>query len=219
MPVLILLARSLAVDLAENKSILRLTLSSLYSVPKLAYSRVPKMNLLDWIVKLCEACAKPLLRFLGSPQMEVQDGWLGWSDKDKQQLALLLWVKFTNTKERPFLLRSLEIHHRGVKYKAIAKQGHVSILGPTGWRVRTLHPQNCVVMSPQIPAINIAVRHGFFPLPRELSTETGPFLFEVTATFQGGLSRTDQFGVDGLSTHVPILRKPTRQVRFRFRAD
>lgn len=188
-------------------------------MPKLAYSSVLKMNPLDWIVKFFEVCAKPLLRFFGSPQMEVQDGWLGWSDKDKQHLALLLWVKFTNTKEKPFLLRSLEIHHRGVNYKAIAKQGHVSILGPTGWRVRTLHPQDCVVTSPQIPAINIAGRHGFFPLPKELSIETGPFLFEVTATFEGGRSRTDQFGVDGFSTHVPISRKATRQVRFRFRAD
>jgi hypothetical protein len=177
------------------------------------------MNPLDWIVKFFEVCAKPLLRIFGSPQMEVQDGWLGWSDKDKQHLALLLWVKFTNTKEKPFLLRSLKIHHRGVNYKAIAKQGHVSILGPTGWRVRTLHPQDCVVTSPQIPAINIARRHGFFPLPKELSIETGPFLFEVTATFEGGRSRTDQFGVDGFSTHVSISRKATRQVRFRIRAD
>lgn len=191
------------------------------SARNLAYSSGPKgrAETIDWIVKFCEVCAKPLLRFLGSPQMEVQDGWLGWSDKDKQYLALLLWMKFTNTKEKPFLLRSLEVAHRDVKYKAIAKQGHVSILGPTGWRVRTLHSQDCVVTSPQIPAINIAGRHGFFPLPKELSAKPGPFLFEVTATFQGGRSRTGQFGVDGLSTHVPIPRKPTRPVRFRFRAD
>ena len=187
-------------------------------MPNLAYSSLPKMNPLDWIVKFFEVCATPLLRFFSSPQMEVQDGWLGWSDKDKQHLALLLWIKFTNTREKPFLLRSLEISHRGVKYKAIAKQGHVSILGPTGWRVRTLHPQDCVVTCPQMPAINLAGRHGFFPLPKELSIETGPFLFEVTAKFHAGRSRNDQFGVDGLSTHVPLLRQATRRVRFRFRA-
>ena len=152
------------------------------------------MNPLDWILKFFEVCAAPVLRFFGSPQIEVQDGWLGWADKDKQHLALLLWVTFTNTKEKVFLLRSLEIRHRGVNHKAIAKQGHISILGPTGWRVRTLHPQDCVVTSPQIPATNIARRHGFFPLPKELSIENGPFLFEVTATlfkkyFPG--SRTD----------------------------
>jgi len=191
----------------------------LYSVLTLAYSTVPKMNPLDWIAKIFDVCAKPVLRFFGSPQMEVQDGWLGWSDKDKQHLSLLLWVTFTNTKEKPFLLRSLEVEHRGVNYKAIAKQGHVSILGPTGWRVRTLHPKDCVVASPHIAAINITRRHGFFPLPKELSIETGPFLFEVRAVFHGSRSRTDQFGVDGLSTHVPISRKATRHVRFRFRAD
>jgi hypothetical protein len=191
----------------------------LYSVPKLAYSSAPKMNPLDWIVKFFELCAWPILRFFGSPQMQVQDGWLGWSDKDKQHLALLLWVTFTNTREKPFLLRSLEIHHRGVKYKAIAKQGHVRILGPTGWRVRTLRLEDCVVSSPQISDINIAGRHGFFPLAKELSIETGPILFEVKATFHSGRSRTDQFGVDGISTHVPIAGKATRNVRFRFRAD
>lgn len=174
------------------------------------------MNPLDWILKLCELCAKPLLRFVGSPQMKIEDGWLGWSDHDRQRFALLLWVKFTNTKERPCLLRHLEIEHRGLKYRPINKQGHVSILGPSGWRVRTLHPQDCAVTSPQIPAINVARRHAFFPLPRELTEETGPFLFEVTAIFEGGRSRTDQFGVKALSTHVPITRKPTRRVRFRF---
>jgi hypothetical protein len=47
-------------------------------------------------------CATPTLRFFGSPQMEVQDGWFGWSDKDKRQLALLLCVKFTNTRDKHF---------------------------------------------------------------------------------------------------------------------
>jgi len=175
------------------------------------------MNPLDWIVKFFEICTAPALRFFASPQMEVQDGWLGWSDKDKQHLSLLLWIKFTNTRGKPFLLRSLEIQHRGVRYKAIAKQRHVSILGPTGWRVRTLHAQDCVVACPQIPAINIAARHGFFPLPKDISLEKGPFVFQVTAKFHGSRSRTDEFGVDGLATHIPIPRKATRQVRFRFR--
>jgi hypothetical protein len=176
------------------------------------------MNPIDWIIKFFELCATPVLRFFARPQMEVQDGWLGWTDREKQHLALLLWVKFINTKEKPFLLRDLEIQHRGISYKAIAKHGHISILGPTGWRVRTLHPQDCVVTSPQIPAVNVAGRHGFFSLPKELSLATGPFLFEVTATFHGSRSRNDQFSVDDLSTHVPISQKATRRVRFRFRS-
>jgi len=120
--------------------------------------------------------------------MEFQNGWLGWSDRDRQQLALLLWVKFINTKEKPFLLRSLEVEHRGVKYKAIAMQRDVSIQGPrpTGWWVRTLRPQDCAVTSPQIPAINVADRHGYFPLPKHLADSAGGFQFEVLATFQGG---------------------------------
>lgn len=55
------------------------------------------MNPLDWIIKLFDLCAAPVLRFFASPQIEVHDGWLGWIDKDRQHLALLLWVKFTNT--------------------------------------------------------------------------------------------------------------------------
>jgi hypothetical protein len=177
------------------------------------------MNPLDWIVKFLEVCATPALRFFGGPQMAVRDGWLGWSDKDKQHLVLLLWITFTNRREKPCLLRSLEINHRGIIYKAAAKQGHIGILGPTGWRVKTLRSQDCVVTSPQISATNIVERHGFFLLPKEVSIESGPFLFEVTAKFYGSRSRTDQFGVDGLSTHIPIPRKATRQVRFRFRAN
>ena len=164
------------------------------------------MNPIDWIIKFFEFCATPVLRFFASPQIEVEDGWLGWTDREKQNLALLLWVKFTNAKEKPFLLRALEVQHRGISYKAIAKHGDIRILGPTGWRVRTLHPEDCIVTSPQIPAINVAGRHGFFLLPKELSLATGPFLFEVTATFHGSRSRNDQFGVDDLSTHVPVSR-------------
>ena len=154
------------------------------------------MNPLDWIVRFCEVCARPLLRFFGSPQMEIQSGWLGWSDRDRQQFVLLLWVKFINAKEKPFLLRSLEVEHRGVKYKAIAKLGDVSILGSTGWRVGTLLPKNCAVASPQIPAIDVADRHGYFSLPKHLADNAGGFQFEVSATFHGGRSRTGKFTVD-----------------------
>jgi hypothetical protein len=173
---------------------------------------------MDWIIKFFELCATTVLRFFASPQMEVQDGWLGWTDREKQHLALLLWVKFTNTKEKPFLLRTLEIQHRGISYKAITKRGHISILGPTGWCVRTLHPEDCVVASPKVPGVNVTGRHGFFSLPKELSFATGPFLFEVTAKFYGSRSRRDQFGVDGLATHLPISKTATRRVRFRFKS-
>lgn len=158
------------------------------------------MNPLDWILKLYEILAKPIISFFESPQMEIeqQNTWLGWSDHDKQRLALLVWVKFTNTSEKPFLLRSLEVERRGVKYKPVRGQGVVSILGPTGWRVKTLHPHECAVTSPQIPAINVARRFGFFPLPKQIAEETGRFEFEVTASFQRGRSRTAKFVIDSI---------------------
>jgi hypothetical protein len=72
------------------------------------------MNPLDWIIKFSELCAKPLLGYFGSPQMEIDkdNTLLGWSQKDRQQVALLLCLKFVNKSEKPFLLRSVEVEHR-----------------------------------------------------------------------------------------------------------
>jgi hypothetical protein len=143
--------------------------------------------------------------------MEIEDGWLGWTDNEKQHFALLLWARFTNTKDRAFLLRSLKIKHQGVSYKPTSKRGDVRILGPA-WRVRTVNAQECAVTSPQIPAVNVVCRHAFYLLPRELGDSSGGFKFEATAMFEGGRSRTGKFSVD---SDFVFRRETGRLVRSR----
>jgi hypothetical protein len=133
--------------------------------------------------------------FASFPTLELKRTSFGWLDVEKRRLVLLVWLKFRNNSQKPFLLNSIEVDFVGERLKpAEAAPVHFSCLTESGWLTESLNRVDNIMASPQIPPCDVVERFALFHIPVATALgQDGVFDFTIRANFPLKRTRQESF--------------------------
>jgi hypothetical protein len=151
--------------------------------------------MLGTVIDYCFKGISGIIEFASFPTLQVKRTSFGWQDPQRTRLVLLVWMRFRNNSQRPFVLNTVEVEFADEWLKPTETSSeHFSCLTEKGWLTESLKRVDDVTASLQIPPCDVVERFALFNVPVATARQQNDrFNFTIRATFPWRRSREESF--------------------------
>ena len=151
--------------------------------------------ILGTLIDYCLKGFVGLIGFASFPTLQMKRTSFGWHDAERTRLVLLVWMKFRNNSQRPFVLNTVEVEFAGEWLKPIETASeHFSCLTENGWLTESLKRVDNIMASLQIPPCDVVERFALFNVPVATArTQNDVVNFTIRANFPWRRRREESF--------------------------